>query len=422
MRMPESLRYKSILAGCLAALAAVLPAVAATYHVNPEGTGDFTTIQEAINACVDGDSVLLADGTYRDIQYQGIRYWGKAITVSSQSGNPERCVIDAEGRFGSGFYFCHDETEAAILEDITVINGYSWTGMGGGILIDNASPTIRGCILRDNLATHGGGIFIDGICSPVIEDCHIHHNSADPYYGGGGGGIYFQGSPVIRNCLIEHNTAGELGVPGGGGGIRGSGEGLIIDCVIRNNQAGSVGGGISVATSPEIVNCLVIDNIAGDYAGGIMFLTSLDWNPRAQGCTIVGNAAPIGSAITNAPHLTGHPPTVATLENCIIAFNEGDNPVWAFLRDWPFEFLCTDIYGNGGGDWLEPYAYQQHQAGNLCADPLFCDLEGRDLTLFNTSPCLPANNECGVLIGAQGQGCTMTATRAATWSAVKALY
>jgi len=44
------------------------------------------------------------------------------------------------------------------------------------------------------------------------------------------------------------------------------------------------------------------------------------------------------------------------------------------------------------------------------------------LALYNTSPCLPANNECGVLIGALGQGCTMTAARAATWSAVKALY
>ena len=37
-------------------------------------------------------------------------------------------------------------------------------------------------------------------------------------------------------------------------------------------------------------------------------------------------------------------------------------------------------------------------------------------------PCLPAHNECGVLIGALGQGCTMTATRDATWTAVKALY
>jgi hypothetical protein len=157
MTMRGSHCYKSILAGGLAMLAAVLPAVATTYCVNPEGTGAFATIQEAVNASVDGDSILLADGIYRDIHYQGILYWGKAITIRSESGDPERCIIDAEGRSGSGFLFCFDETPGSVLEYVSVINGYSWTGMGGGILIDNASPTIRGCILRDNLATIGGG-------------------------------------------------------------------------------------------------------------------------------------------------------------------------------------------------------------------------------------------------------------------------
>ncbi|MBN2172256.1 MAG: hypothetical protein JW819_13125, partial [Candidatus Krumholzibacteriota bacterium] len=67
MTMPGSLCYTSILAGGLAMLAAAMPAAAATYHVNPAGTGDYPTIQEAVNACVDGDSILLADGIYRGI-------------------------------------------------------------------------------------------------------------------------------------------------------------------------------------------------------------------------------------------------------------------------------------------------------------------------------------------------------------------
>ena len=41
--------------------------------------GDQPTIQEAINASVDGDTVLVADGTY----YENINFKGKAITLAS---------------------------------------------------------------------------------------------------------------------------------------------------------------------------------------------------------------------------------------------------------------------------------------------------------------------------------------------------
>ena len=37
---------------------------ATTYLVNPEGTGDFPTIQAAIDAVVDGDIIELNDGTF----------------------------------------------------------------------------------------------------------------------------------------------------------------------------------------------------------------------------------------------------------------------------------------------------------------------------------------------------------------------
>jgi hypothetical protein len=60
---------------------------------------------------------------------------------------------------------------------------------------------------------------------------------------------------------------------------------------------------------------------------------------------------------------------------------------------------------------------------NIFEDPLFCDLADEDLTLRGDSPCLPANNPWGELIGAHEQGCEAPIpVEDTSWGAVKALY
>ena len=56
----------------------------------------FSTIQAAIDAAIDGDTVLVAPGTY----VEQIRFWGKAIAVES-SGGPDVTTIDAGGAVGA---------------------------------------------------------------------------------------------------------------------------------------------------------------------------------------------------------------------------------------------------------------------------------------------------------------------------------
>ena len=74
-------------------------AFAATIRV----PADQPTIQAGIDAAVDGDTVLVADGTYTGEGNQDIDFKGKAITVQSENG-AENCIIDCEDYSVRGFY------------------------------------------------------------------------------------------------------------------------------------------------------------------------------------------------------------------------------------------------------------------------------------------------------------------------------
>ena len=74
------------------------------------------------------------------------------------------------------------------------------------------------------------------------------------------------------------------------------------------------------------------------------------------------------------------------------------------------ESKCNDVFDSDPttADPLrssEPYLGCEPAAGDFSKDPKFCDLEGRDFQLFDTSPCAEANSEgCGQ-VGALPVGC-----------------
>jgi len=97
-----------ILAGFFA-LAMVISAQAKTIRV----PGDFLTIQKGIDAAVNGDTVLVAAGTYKGAGNKNLDFKGKAITVTSENG-AALTIIDCEG-VGRGFYFHSGETSKSVV-------------------------------------------------------------------------------------------------------------------------------------------------------------------------------------------------------------------------------------------------------------------------------------------------------------------
>jgi hypothetical protein len=124
------------------------PSSARTWYVKPDGTGDVPTIQAGIHGAATGDTVVLANGTFRGDGNRDIDYYGKAITVCSESDDPDLCIIDCEGSESDphrGLYFHSAEGPNSVLEGVTVTNG-----PGGGAYFDDSSPTIRHCVFVNN--------------------------------------------------------------------------------------------------------------------------------------------------------------------------------------------------------------------------------------------------------------------------------
>lgn len=191
-----------VLAGMILTTAAV--GNAATIHV----PADQVKIQAAIDAAVNGDTVLVAPGTY----FENINFRGKAITLVSEQG-PALTVIDG-GSLDSVVALALSEGPGSVLSGFTVQNGFSTSrtagfGDGGGIRIGNpfsttpTSPTIQNNIIQNNRACDGVGIMVRS-GSPLIQGNTIINNSQAGCSGGtGGGGIGIVGTSNAQ-ILKQH--------------------------------------------------------------------------------------------------------------------------------------------------------------------------------------------------------------------------
>lgn len=253
--MIPNARRIHVAAAAVAALAGTA-AGQSTLHVPSE----FPTIQSAINASVNGDTVLVADGVYAGPGNRALDFGGRTITVKSQGG-PAACTIDCQG-VNRAITFENNETRQSVLEGFTIINGSSIPigGAGGGIRIFQASPTIRNCVVRGCIAfSYGGGIAAE--------------------FGPGSG-------PLLESCTIEQcgvGTVGGLVMSGGGGGVYCNGGSLVMtSCIVRNNvthdgqssifaetfDGGRGAGIIALSSQLSLTACSVYGNLTGDGGGG----------------------------------------------------------------------------------------------------------------------------------------------------------
>ena len=353
MRTPDHMSLSPLIIFIVTLFA--YPAHAATLHV----PADQPTIQAGIDTAADGDTVLVAAGSY----LEKIDFLGKAITVRSEAES-EGTAIFGFGHIedGSVVTFANNEPEEAILDGFILsygdvcgiccigssptitnctisrnsarIEACDYTSRGGGIYInEESSPTITNCTISENEANYGGGIYCRS-SSATIRNCMIVGNEVFPgaYSGGDGAGIYFDNaSPTITDCTITGNSAYGAGAGiycdnhaspsiinctisanstyyGSGGGIHCATETspTIMDCVIKENSSR----GISCSSSsPTIMNCMIMEN---SYSG----IRCNHSDAAIVNCRITGN---ITEGYGGGMHFTED--SFPTITNCVITEN-----------------------------------------------------------------------------------------------------
>lgn len=317
----------------------ILSALVVTiFNVNSEirnVPAQYTTIQAAINGAVNGDTVLVAPGTY----FENINFRGKNIVVTGtyyQSGNPQ--LISSTIINGSTPVY-NDTASCVIIanheDSTTVLQGFTLTGGKGTLWDDEHAP--------GNRFREGGGLLIQ-YSSPTVQNNIIRNNEAI-------------------------NTAG--GVGAGGGGIRmGDSNPKVLNNIIMQNQ-GRYGPGVVLNYSGgTFKNNIICLNTGGqNYGGGGAFwiLSNSPAGPRIiENNTIVNNTTTSGCG-----GLTIQSSTV-NLRNNIIRGNTSTN-----ANQIEYSGTVTVTYCNIQGGFLG--------AGNINTDPMFAD---SNYILQNTSPCI----------------------------------
>ncbi len=335
-------------------LSFVVKCVATTHYVSLSGSNNSpyltwanaaTQIQWAVDSAVEGDTVLVSNGTYYLTNQITIT---SAITVTSVNGKEVTLVDGNYPAYSNRVSYLSGNV---VVDGFTITNGYA--DQGGGVLLSRG--TIRNCLITGNNAAVGnqvgGGVFmleeLDYYNYRLITNCIIENNHASSE----GGGIHgWQGAWVV-NCIIRNNDSVFYG---GGICIRGNGWSLR-NCLIYNNES-RYGGGIHAgATNSTIVNCTIVSNYATTFGGGIRIDKYMDTNAFIN-CIVYSNICTSGSS-TNG--------------------NVYDN--WYPTNNYPlFSYCCSTSNRSFSAD----------ENNNITGEPMITDWSSQNYRLRPDSPCL----------------------------------
>ncbi len=349
--------------------------------------GEYPTIQQAINVCGTGDTVLVAPGTY----FERIHYLGKSIVVRSEAG-AEETVLDGE-YLGTVVTFGEGTDTTTVFKGFTVTRGGTEDIWGpAGVRLEGASGSIVGNVFRDNTLEQPEGSLIwansRGYSAIVVrvENNSIERNHVSPAvaYFDVSGTIIIIGNRFIQNEIDASNERV----------IR---AGSPASLVVRDNLfSDHPGTGIYVRLCPEVeisgnwfhrssLEAIDLDNCLASIQSNVICHAQYGiYLRRGSGIRAQQNLL-----IDNSYFAVDQIAAGARLENNIITGSR-----IGLTHDWESAayIVHSDFWGNQAdyGDWASDTGIALH------LNPQFTAPAHHDYRLLPTSPLIDMGAELGL--------------------------
>jgi hypothetical protein len=389
-------------------------------------SSSYTTIQAAIDAASDGDTVQIVYGTwYENLNVtDGITLaggWTKGCTDRTKP-EPQHTTID--GSAADHVVEINGDSNVT-LDGLTITNGYAQKG--GGVYVSEATATLNKVVVTNNVISptgsggfnpanwaYGGGVYVY-MGTVTLKDCEITYNTSDPAssdicFGGGlalesealdpaiaviestqimsntnpsdstlyGAGLYLDPQSQVTfqgtDNLIAYNEAKA------GGGVYMYGDVDLEGVLIAENYASQNGGGIFVSSGysgGKVANNYLVRNNANQSGASVV---ASDVDVEIANNTIVGDLTGTGAGIEVVDTGTG----VAELTNNIVVSHtigiRRSNNGFASMT-----LTNNDVWGN-----TTNYDAVSSGTGDISVDPEFEDPDNDDYHLAADSPCINA--------------------------------
>ena len=430
---------------------AVVTARAATHRV----PSDYATINHALEASASGDTVLVAPGTYSDWEnrpgpgagFSAAAFLVDGVTLRSEGGSAVT-ILDMQGE---GLGSASTIQARDLPSDGTTIEGFTIRGVhypDSAILAVNCGKvTVRDCRIFDvgiQVPGTGAGALRSRDTDIEVVDCWFENCS-----GSGGAGIsQLAGDVVVSDCAFLYCNERAVNLNGDPGLFYAA---EFRDCVFLGNRASQGGGGAALWISDygigvTVDGCRFQDNAStGMFGSGgavsiydrsrpVVFTNNVLLNNWLEGFG-TGGTLKVGLqsgavSITRNTFYGSYSENAfggSTIDlvgdidvdfsnNVIAGGTSGQAAV--VIQDVNMTSSCN-VFWNNENAHTEGFPLSET---DRVVDPEFCNAEAGDLTVSQTSPCLPANSlGCG-LIGALGQGCGTVSIAPRSWGQVKSMY
>ncbi len=167
-----------------------------TFIVDPQGLGDFTSIQQAVDApaVTDGDTILVLPGIYNE----AVVVHGRQLQIIAD-GAPGEVLLNGQATF-TPFTFT-DAAPGSSLVGFTIVGGYP----AGGIKVTSSNLLIEDCVIQDNfgLFNDAGGLSIGGQSQVLLANCLIQRNQSSIW---GASLVIGDSNVVIQRSTIRNNS------------------------------------------------------------------------------------------------------------------------------------------------------------------------------------------------------------------------